>query len=105
MATVRSKKREIVAFEATLPNAPGLARRMSKSLTCSPPAASISANEPRIVPGRCVAPDGTNCPKRSSHNSRKSSASTNEVSTFNPAWEISDWPVVATEGEGKLRYS
>ena len=45
---------DTVAFEAPGPNSAGLSCRGSRSETCSPPPASITARDPMIRPGRCV---------------------------------------------------
>lgn len=57
-AAVRSKNRETVGFEGSGPMRPGEARSMSKSATCSPPAASIAASEPRTLPESAAHPRG-----------------------------------------------
>ena len=101
-SAARSTNRDTVAFDGTGPKSPGLLRSTSRSETCSPPPASITAREPMIRPGRWMACSGTNWEKRSSHKDPKPVASRNEVSTFNPAWEISDWPVRAAGTEGKI---
>ena len=98
---MRSKNRETVAFEGTLPNTPGWERRMSRSEAYSTPAASITASDPSSLPGRCEAIAGANCPSRSSHRSRNPRASMNDVRTLAPAWETSDWPVKVTGTDGK----
>ena len=66
---------------------------MSRSEAYSPPAASIAAREPTIVPDRCRALEGTNWPSLPSHNLAKPRASMKPVRTLTPAWEISDWPL------------
>lgn len=93
---MRSKKREIVAFEATAPNTPAQEHRTSRSLTCStsPPTSpkpSLAEASPR---------SGRNQPN-GPHTTRKPKASTKDVTTFNPECEISDWPVAATRIDRK----
>ena len=84
-ATVRSKDRDTVAFEGTAPNTPGEERRMSRSETCSPPAASIAARDPSSLPERCRAPEGTNWPSLSLHSLPNPRASTKPVGTLTRA--------------------
>lgn len=83
----------IVASEATDPNNAGAARNWSISVTCSPPPASITARDPRILPGRCTAVAGTNWEKRSSHRFRKPRALRKPVSIPKPAWDTKAWSV------------
>lgn len=100
----RATNRDTAAFDGTGPKSPGLLRNTSRSETCSPPPASITARDPMTRPGRCMAWSGTNWEKRSSHRDPKPVASRKDVSTFSPAWEISDWPVRMPERRGKSGY-
>jgi hypothetical protein len=96
-----ARMRQAVGTEATLPNSSGWSRRVARSLTQSPPSASMATRSRSTWP-RSWAPARTPRLARRPSSAVSPSRSASSPSSAAPTWLQMPWPSATTSNRGRV---